>query len=150
MSGELPSFLQPLERRIPMVATEDVGRVAAGLLCDAWSGGQRVVELAGPTDLSPRDLADALSRQFAGVASRSSASVFAVEAAGRLMQPVHAVAVPRADWEGIFRSQGMRHPQARMQMLDGFNAGWLCFEGEPQRGTIGLAEVLAQPGFGAG
>lgn len=129
MSGELPSFLQPLERRIPMVATEDVGRVAAGLLCSGWSGDHRVVELAGPADLSPLDLADALSRQ--------------------LMRTVHAVAVPREDWEDIFRSQGMRHPQARMQMLDGFNAGWLCFEGEPQRGAIGLAGVLGQPGFAA-
>jgi uncharacterized protein YbjT (DUF2867 family) len=43
-TGVIPSFLQPLERRIPMVATADVGRVAAELLQERWQG-HRVVEL---------------------------------------------------------------------------------------------------------
>src|SRR5882724_6990981 len=36
--GVIPSFLQPLDRPVPMVATADIGKVAAGLLQVAWSG----------------------------------------------------------------------------------------------------------------
>ena len=42
--GVIPSFLQPLDKPVPMVATADIGRVAAGLLQENWSG-RRVVEL---------------------------------------------------------------------------------------------------------
>ncbi|GAA0748300.1 NAD(P)H-binding protein [Ideonella azotifigens] len=122
-SGELPAFLQPLDRRIPMVATEDVGRAAAELLLEDWDG-HRVVELAGPADVSPQDMAQALAR--------------------RLGRPVQAVAVPRGEWEARFRAQGMQHPLPRMQMLDGFNAGWLTFERTPRRGLLGLEQVIEQ------
>jgi uncharacterized protein YbjT (DUF2867 family) len=46
--GEFESFLQPVERPVPMVATADVGRVAAGLLLEEWTG-RRIVELEGRT-----------------------------------------------------------------------------------------------------
>jgi uncharacterized protein YbjT (DUF2867 family) len=123
--GEIPAYLQPLDRRIPMVAAEDVGRTAARLLLESWSG-HRVVELEGPVEVSPNDIADALAR--------------------RVGHPVTAVAVPCEDWERLFRSQGMHHPKPRIQMLEGFNAGWLCFEGSPQRGTLGLEDVLERLG----
>lgn len=119
--GFVPSYLQPLERRIPMVSTEDVGRAAAELLAGRWTG-QRTVELEGPTAVSPLDIAQALAE--------------------RLGHPVGTEAVPRGAWEASFRAQGMRHPEHRMQMLDGFNAGWLCFEGSPRQGPTGLAEVV--------
>ena len=45
--GVIPSFLQPLDKPVPVVATADIGRVAAGLLQERWSG-RRVVELEGP------------------------------------------------------------------------------------------------------
>jgi len=45
--GVIPSFLQPLDKPVPMVATADIGRVAAGLLTGGWSD-RRVVELEGP------------------------------------------------------------------------------------------------------
>ena len=35
---------------------------------------------------------------------------------------------PRESWERLFKSQGMKNPLPRMQMLDGFNEGWLEFE----------------------
>jgi hypothetical protein len=38
-------------------------------------------------------------------------------------------AVPRESWGALFRSQGMRNPIPRIQMLDGFNEGWIVFEG---------------------
>ena len=36
--GDHSSFLQPLDKAVPMVATADVGRVAAQLLQETWSG----------------------------------------------------------------------------------------------------------------
>jgi NAD(P)H dehydrogenase (quinone) len=42
--------LQPLDRAVPMVSTDDVGRAAAALLQERWEG-KRVVELEGPKDL---------------------------------------------------------------------------------------------------
>jgi uncharacterized protein YbjT (DUF2867 family) len=59
----MPSFLQPLDKPVPMVATADVGRVAAQLLMDDWSG-VRVVELEGPRRVTPVDIADTFARIF--------------------------------------------------------------------------------------
>jgi hypothetical protein len=45
----------------------------------------------------------------------------------------------------LFRSQGMNHPLARMRMIDGFNEGWIDFEGsgaEHRTGRISLEAVL--------
>src|ERR1700733_10938099 len=36
--GKIQSYLQPLDRPIPMIATEDVGRTAAELLLERWQG----------------------------------------------------------------------------------------------------------------
>jgi uncharacterized protein YbjT (DUF2867 family) len=54
--GIVHSYLQPLDKPVPMVATADVGRVAAGLLQERWQG-VRVVELEGPRRVSPNDIA---------------------------------------------------------------------------------------------
>jgi uncharacterized protein YbjT (DUF2867 family) len=44
--GIVSCFLQPLDTLMPMVATADVGRVAADLLLQEWAA-TRVVELEG-------------------------------------------------------------------------------------------------------
>jgi len=122
--GVIASYLQPLDRPVPMVATADVGRLAAALLQQTWSG-TRVVELEGPSRVSPNDVASA----FACV----------------LGQPVRAEAVNRQAWESLFLSQGMKHPLPRMRMLDGFNEGWIRFEtpaDEIVRGKIELDTVV--------
>lgn len=120
-TGVLPSFLQPVERAIDMVATADVARAAAALLQEPFDG-RRVVELAGPVPVSPADLAAALG-----------------SALGR---DVVARAVPRGDWEAGFRAQGMTHPTPRMRMLDGFNDGWIAFEGACRRGATPVQAVI--------
>jgi NAD(P)H dehydrogenase (quinone) len=120
-SGVIPSFLQPLDRAIPMVAIADVGRTAAGLLQETWSG-HRVVELEGPQRYSPNDIAACLARL--------------------LRTDVRAEAVPRETWQGCFTAQGMKNPEPRMRMLDGFNEGWLAFEHTPRKGTVVLDAVL--------
>jgi hypothetical protein len=41
---------------------------------------------------------------------------------------VRAEIVPREIWQELFVSQGMKSPTPRIQMLDGFNQGWIEFE----------------------
>lgn len=123
-SGEFPSFLQPLDRAIPMVATADVGAVAAGTLLQAWSG-RRVINVEGPRPYSPNDVAQV----FSGVLGR----------------PVRAVAVPRATWAALFAAQGATPSEGRIEMLDAFNSGWAAFDdhgAEHACGQLSLEAVL--------
>ena len=123
-AGVVPSFLQPLNHLIPMVATADIGSTAADLLRESWTG-LRIIELEGPRRYSANDVA-------AGFA----------EAVGH---PVRMEPVPRGTWEALFRSQGMKHPLARIRMIDGFNEDWIDFEGggaEYRTGRIPLKTVL--------
>jgi uncharacterized protein YbjT (DUF2867 family) len=107
------------------VACADISAVAAELLQQQWSG-RRVVELEGPERVSPADIAASF---------------------GRLLgHDVDAFAVPREQWAGLFASQGMHNPTPRMQMLDGFNEGWIEFEGGRQgsrKGTVSLDQAIA-------
>jgi NAD(P)H dehydrogenase (quinone) len=130
-AGVVPSFLQPLDHPIPMVATADIGRTAAEVLRESWNG-VRIVEVEGPRRYSANDIS-------AGFA----------EALGH---PVRMDPVPRDTWEELFRSQGMKHPLPRIRMIDGFNEGWIDFEGggaEHREGRIKLAAVLKELVAGA-
>jgi NAD(P)H dehydrogenase (quinone) len=123
-SGVIPSFLQPLDKPVPMVATADIGRVAAELLRETWSG-HRVVELEGRQRVTPNDIAATFSRL--------------------LGRPVKMEVVPRETWESLFLSQGMKNPTPRIQMLDGFNEGWIEFESseaDSRKGKAALETVL--------
>ena len=64
--------------------------------------------------------------------------------ANLLGRPVKAEAVKRETWESLFRSQGMKNPEPRIQMLDGFNEGWIEFEGKEmsRKGKVTLDTVL--------
>ena len=108
-SGVVHSFLQPLDHRIPMVATEDIAQTAVELLGQSWHG-VRIVELEGPERYSANDVAAAL--------------------ASALGTPVRNEIVPRSTWEELFRSQGMKNPLLRIRMVDGFNEGWIDFESQ--------------------
>jgi len=122
--GVFASFLQPLDRQVPMVAAADVGRVAAELLVQEGAV-EGIVELEGPERVSPNAIAAALSTV--------------------LGRPVQADVVPRETWGSLFRAQGMKDPMPRIQMLDGFNEGWITFEGGDatvRKGKVGLAEVI--------
>jgi NAD(P)H dehydrogenase (quinone) len=123
-NGAIQSFLQPLDKLFPMVATADIGRVAAELLQETWDG-QRVIELEGARRVTPTEVARTL--------------------ANLLGQAVKIEAVPRETWETLFKSQGMKNPEPRIQMLDGFNEGWIEFEGGEagsRKGKVGLETVL--------
>jgi hypothetical protein len=62
----IPSFLQPLDKTVPMVATADVGRVAAQLLQETWNG-KRVAELEGDRNASVRMTSRRHSPRFSGI-----------------------------------------------------------------------------------
>jgi NAD(P)H dehydrogenase (quinone) len=124
--GKLYAFLHPLDRSFPMVATADIGRIAAETLLSHWSG-PHFIEIAGPRSYSQDDVAAAFTKL--------------------LGRPVEAVAVPREKWAELFVSQGMPADRTapRIEMLDGFNSGWIQFgvKGtEHQQGVIELEEVL--------
>lgn len=60
--GKLPTFLRP-DHVIPMVATRDIGLVAAKALAEGPPAARvDVIELAGPKDLSADDIAKAFGR----------------------------------------------------------------------------------------
>jgi NAD(P)H dehydrogenase (quinone) len=123
-SGVIASFLQPLDKPKPMVASADIGRVAAALLQETWSG-HRVVELEGPQRVTPHEIAATFSRL--------------------LGRPVKMEVVPRDTWESLFLSQGMKNPTPRIRMLDGFNEGWIEFasgEAGSRKGNVALETVL--------
>lgn len=121
-TGLLHSFLLPTDKAFPMVATRDVGRVAARLIQEDWPG-TRIVELEGPERVSP----DGLAAAFACALGR----------------PVRAVPVPRISWEATFRSQGMNNPRPRARMLDGFNDGWIEFQEGGRKAIKGTTSVAA-------
>ncbi|MGA8270596.1 MAG: NmrA family NAD(P)-binding protein [Candidatus Sulfotelmatobacter sp.] len=127
-NGVISSFLQPLDKPVPMVATADIGRAAAELLQETFQGnrsGHRVVELKGPRRVTPNEIG----------------SIFA----HLLARPVRVETVPRETWETLFKSQGMKNPTPRIQMLDGFNEGWIEFEGGEvgsRKGNVTLQTAL--------
>ncbi|MEP6886865.1 MAG: NmrA family NAD(P)-binding protein [Nitrospirales bacterium] len=60
--GVLPSFLSP-SRKIPMIAVRDIGHIAAECLLDQPKG-RRVLELSGPQDYSPEDVAAVMGQHL--------------------------------------------------------------------------------------
>jgi uncharacterized protein YbjT (DUF2867 family) len=122
--GVLRSFLQPADKVFPMVATKDIGALGAELIRQDWTG-TRIVELEGPARVSANDLA--------------------LTFAAALGHPVRVEIVPRASWEGLFRSQGTKNPLPRIRMLDGFNEGWIAFRDQGRlavKGGTPLSEAI--------
>jgi uncharacterized protein YbjT (DUF2867 family) len=122
--GVLRSFLQPLDKAFPMVATADVGRVSAELLQEDWKG-RRIVELEGQQRVTPNEIAGTFAKL--------------------LGRPVRAEAVPRDTWPSLFAAQGGGDFRPRIQMLEGFNEGWISFENDERhtiKGQVSLEAVL--------
>jgi uncharacterized protein YbjT (DUF2867 family) len=125
-NGVIASFLKPVNKPVPMIATADVGRVAAELIRKDWHG-YRIVELEAAHRVTPN------------VAAATFARI--------LGHPVRVEIVARETWGSLFKSQGMKNPMPRIQMLDGFNEGWIEFErGEScsMKGKVTLETVLRE------
>jgi uncharacterized protein YbjT (DUF2867 family) len=106
--GKLFAFLQPLDKKFPMVATADLGRAGAETLLQSWMA-NRYIEVAGPRRYSSNDIAAAF--------------------AAALGRKVEAIEVPRDTWVGRFVAQGAPEDRTapRVEMLDNFNSGWIDF-----------------------
>ena len=114
--GVLPTVI-PADLAIPMVAPQDLGRVAARLLREP-PGQARVHHVEGPERRSP-----------AGVAAAFAAA---------LGRPVEPAVTPREGWAPIFRSFGFSEAAARSYA--GMTAitvdGALDLPEDPERGAV--------------
>ena len=124
--GVLPSFLEP-SQKIPMVGTTDVGRTAARLLADDFTG-KRVVELRGPQDWSAQDVASA----FGSVLGRHVETAF----------------VPPEARAAVLAQAGLPREvaDALLGMYDGIASGRVEHEEgtEQRRGSVALADAVAR------
>jgi uncharacterized protein YbjT (DUF2867 family) len=124
--GVLPSFLE-LTQRVPMVSTQDVGRAAAQLLSDEFSG-NRIVELRGAQDWSSNDVAAA----FAQVLGR----------------PVKPVFIPREDRLAILAQGGVPLivAEALLGMYEGIANGRVEHDenAEQRRGDVALLDAIGR------
>ncbi len=123
--GVLPTFLDP-DVAIPMVSSVDIGTWAADMLLDDdHDGGGRVVELAGPIDLSPGQVAQAVS--------------------ALLGTPVRAVHQPVGTVADSFVRFGFSAHIGRLvqEMYAGYAAGHVAFEGAPARGRTSIVATLS-------
>jgi NAD(P)H dehydrogenase (quinone) len=126
--GKIFSNLYPLDRKFSLVATADIGKVGADVLRQEWAG-TRYIEVAGPEEYSPSDIARALSSS--------------------LGRTIEAIAVPREKWTEFFLGQGMPagRTEPRAEMVDGFNSRWIHF-GVPGTehitGAVSLTSVIAE------
>lgn len=120
----LPTFLEP-SQRLPMVSTIDVGRAAASLLHEEWTG-KRVVELSGPTDLSAGDVASAFA-----------------EILGRRVTPM---LVPKEHRAALLAEEGVpaEVASALLGMYEGIENGLFTQQNdsEHRRGTISLSTAI--------
>ena len=126
--GKFSSNLYPLDRKFSLVATADIGKAGADVLRQEWTGTRRI-EVAGPEQYSPNDIARALS--------------------AALGRTVEAVAIPREKWTEFFIGQGMPEgrTEPRAEMVDGFNSGWIHFGvpgSEHVTGTTSLTSAIAK------
>lgn len=124
--GVLPAFFAA-ERKIPMIATSDIGRAAAAALLDPPASSQ-VIGLAGPVDVSPADIAAALG--------------------AILGKAVHVAPVPYAEQAEALKAAGLPAKSAALyaEMSVAIDAGLADYEGTElrKRGTEPLSETLGR------
>ncbi len=124
--GILPSFFQPLDKKVPHISVEDVGREAAIAMLENWDG-LRIVELAG-IEYSPIEVAEAFSRVL-----------------GKDVQPI---AIPENQWLDIFSTFcSPRNAELMVELERGINSGHLTFETEDQRSCSVTIEDYAKKVF---
>jgi uncharacterized protein YbjT (DUF2867 family) len=122
--GVLPTFIAP-HAQIPMISTKDIGRIGAEHLI-AGGRGKQVVEMAGPVEYSPEDVASALGHMLGKTVTAQHAPLSAV--------------VP------TFKAFGFSDEAARLfqEMYAAFSAGTIQYEQPASvvRGRVTLAEAL--------
>jgi uncharacterized protein YbjT (DUF2867 family) len=126
LQGLLPSFLSP-SRKIPMIAVRDIGHMAAECLLDRPKG-RRVLELSGPQDYSPGDVAAVLGQH--------------------LHRRVNVQHLPLSAAISTFTAMGFSEEVARLfeEMYAGMERGSITYEGNgacKPRGLVTLSEAVS-------
>ena len=124
----LMSFVDPVSKKIPMIAAGDIGRLGAQLLQQSWLG-HRVVELEGPCTYSVTDVAMVFGYQ--------------------LKKEVRVSLIPETEYESAYRSFGCSDQGATLmaEMNRGFNSDHIVFERgarEQVQGETLLEDCLAK------
>jgi uncharacterized protein YbjT (DUF2867 family) len=123
--GKFPTFIN-LDSPMPMIATHDIGIVAAKALLEGGKGKQ-VIELEGPKQYSQRDVAAALSRL-------TKKTIEAQQGPEEMVVPALTSAGVPAAWVPIYQ-----------EMTHALNEGVFVFEGKGAthvKGTTPLESVL--------
>ncbi len=121
-NGVLPSMITP-GHAASMVATADIGRVAAEALLEGERAPE-LIELAGPRDYTPEDVAAAFGRA--------------------LGKQVAVVPVPEEGIEPALQQAGFKPKLAALfrEMNVAFNRGTIHWSGTPRRGRVGIEDVV--------
>ena len=128
-SGTLPTFLSPSQHPLPMVATADVGSIAAALLQEE-STNTSIVTLSGPEDYAPGDVAAII--------------------AAKVGKPVDVAVVPEAAWPQALAGAGFSAAALAgfIEMTRSLNSAHIDIKSDPRAveraGTTPLKHVIAE------
>ena len=122
--GVLPAMFDA-QRKVEMVATADIGAVAAELL-RAGAAAPKVVELSGPTASTLAEVARAFS--------------------SALKKPINLAPVPSAAQVHVLMGVGLNETWARgyTEIYAAIDGNRLIFEGAPRHGLIGLDQFVSR------
>lgn len=125
--GVFPTFMKG-EVRVPMVATRDIGLVAAEALLEGPKG-HAIIELEGPVRVSPKDAAEIVAK-ITG-------------------KPIALQEAPEAAIVEAFMGFGMSKSMAGLydEMIRAFNAGkidWAVGGASVRRGTTTVHDVMTK------
>ncbi len=107
--GIYPSMILPLDFKIDMVATRDIGLTVAGALTNPPSTAHRVIELKGAEQYSAKDIAAALSKS--------------------LNRNITPIAIPQEGWVETLKQNGLSQQSAESiaEMHENINNGRIAF-----------------------
>ena len=123
--GIYPSMILPLDFKIDMVATKDIGLTIAEALIYPPSMPHRVIELKGAKQYSAEDIAAQFSKS--------------------LNRQITAVPVPRDSWVDIFKQNGLSQQSAESmaEMHENINNGRIEFlNPNAKKGAVDLASFI--------
>lgn len=125
--GVYPSMILPLDFKIDMVATHDIGLTVANALIDPPSIAHRVIELRGNRQYSANDIAAELSKS--------------------LDHEIMPVAVPQEGWIDQLKKSGLSQQSAESiaEMHENINNGRIDFlDANAKKGTIDLGTFVGK------
>ncbi len=125
--GVYPSMVLPLDFKIDMVATRDIGLTVADTLINPPTVPHRVIELRGADQYSAEDIAAALSKS--------------------LDRKITAVPVPQEGWVDVLKQNGLSQQSAESisEMHENINNGRIDFlDPNAKKGQIGLTRFIQE------